>query len=218
MTLIVLIDVLELKSGRACQRHDFYQNLKIGYVWPSFSSVGSLRNKDCSLLLYKDSTTLRERSHMTSAAEGGRGYQNADGCWQGRGGSKPCWRHQKYLDFGKNCFKSSGPITMRETTALIYTPLNWWRVDVYLYYMIAHTIYLTTFSFKLDKINIYCFISVLCRGFFETLTSLLNGGGGLANADVIRGVAQCWQLLTGGRGGGGKICQNLADVICERSL
>ena len=45
-----------------------------------------------------------------------------------------------------------------------------------------------------------------------------GGGGGLANADLIRGggVAQCWQLLSGGRGG--KICQNLADVICERSL
>ena len=36
-----------------------------------------------------------------------------------------------------------------------------------------------------------------------------------------------WQMLTSsggslnaerGRGGGGKICQNLADVICERSL
>ena len=24
-------------------------------------------------------------------------------------------------------------------------------------------------------------------------------------------------MLTEGRGGGGKICQNLADVICERS-
>ena len=51
--------------------------------------------------------------------------------------------------------------------------------------------------------------------------SLYNGGGGV------------WQMLTssGGRsmvtdadrgrpegGGGGKICQNLADVICERSL
>ena len=44
----------------------------------------------------------------------------------------------------------------------------------------------------------------------------MGGGGGLANVDVIRGggVAQCRQLLTGG----GKICQNLADVICERSL
>ena len=27
---------------------------------------------------------------------------------------------QKYLNFGKNCFKSSAPITMRETTALIF--------------------------------------------------------------------------------------------------
>ena len=37
--------------------------------------------------------------------------------------------------------------------------------------------------------------------------------GGLANADVIRGGRS---MLTGGRGD--KICQNLADVICERSL
>ena len=39
-------------------------------------------------------------------------------------------------------------------------------------------------------------------------------GGGLANADVIRGGRS---MLTGGRGGD-KICQNFADVICERSL
>ena len=67
-----------------------------------------------------------------------RGFRNADGCWQGGGkGSKPCWRQQKYLNFGKNCSKSSVPITMRETTALIYSPKL-----------------MTTFSFKLDKINI----------------------------------------------------------------
>ena len=36
--------------------------------------------------------------------------------------------------------------------------------------------------------------------------------GGLANADVIRGGRS---MLTGG---GGKICQNLADVIYEHSL
>ena len=40
------------------------------------------------------------------------------------------------------------------------------------------------------------------------------GGGGLANAVVIRGRGR--SMLT--RGGGGKICQNLADVICERFL
>ena len=38
---------------------------------------------------------------------------------------------QKYFNFGENCFKSSGPITMRETTALIYSPkrsvLSWIR-------------------------------------------------------------------------------------------
>ena len=36
--------------------------------------------------------------------------------------------------------------------------------------------------------------------------------GVLANADVIRGSLNAY------RGEGGKICQNLADVICERSL
>ena len=39
-----------------------------------------------------------------------------------------------------------------------------------------------------------------------------GGGVGLANADVIRGGS-----LNADRGGD-KICQNLADVICERSL
>ena len=40
--------------------------------------------------------------------------------------------------------------------------------------------------------------------------------GGLANADVIRGGRS--MLTVADRGEGGKICQNLADVICERSL
>ena len=39
-------------------------------------------------------------------------------------------------------------------------------------------------------------------GVWQMLTS--SGGGGSLNADSL--------------GGGGKICQNLADVICERSL
>ena len=39
--------------------------------------------------------------------------------------------------------------------------------------------------------------------------------GDLANAD-IRGGGGGRSMLTVGRGG--KICQNLADVICERSL
>ena len=39
---------------------------------------------------------------------------------------------------------------------------------------------------------------------------------GLANADVIRGVRS--MLTVADRGRGGKICQNLAHVICERSL
>ena len=74
---------------------------------------------------------------MTSAAEGvskcGRLHD------KGGRGSKPCLCQQKYLNFGKNCFKSSVPITMRETTTLIiiYSPKL-----------------MTTFSFKLDKINI----------------------------------------------------------------
>ena len=40
--------------------------------------------------------------------------------------------------------------------------------------------------------------------------------GGLANADVIRGGGR--SMPTVADRGGGKICQNLADVICERSL
>ena len=41
-------------------------------------------------------------------------------------------------------------------------------------------------------------------------------GGGLANADVIRGGRSMLTVADRGEGGG-KICQNLADVICERS-
>ena len=63
---------------------------------------------------------------MTSATEG-EGFRNAD-----KGGGGP-----SLADVSKNCFKSSVPITMRETTALIYSPKL-----------------MTTFSFKLDKINI----------------------------------------------------------------
>ena len=55
---------------------------------------------------------------------------------------------------------------------------------------------------------------VYCVG--GSLKNLCNFemGVGLANADVIRGGRS---MLTG-KEGGGKICQNLADVICERSL
>ena len=42
-------------------------------------------------------------------------------------------------------------------------------------------------------------------------------GGGLANADVIGGGGGS-MLTVADRGRGGKICQNLADVICECSL
>ena len=42
-------------------------------------------------------------------------------------------------------------------------------------------------------------------------------GGGLANADVIRGGRSMLTVADRGEGRG-KICQNLADVICERSL
>ena len=55
----------------------------------------------------------------------------------------------------------------------------------------------TKFSFKLDNINIS--FSMSAGGSLKNVT--LEWGG---LADVIRG--------------GGKICQNLADVICERSL
>ena len=41
-------------------------------------------------------------------------------------------------------------------------------------------------------------------------------GGGLANADVIRGGRSMLTVADRGEGGD-KICQNLADVICERS-
>ena len=51
-------------------------------------------------------------------------------------------------------------------------------------------------------------------GSLKNLCHFEMGGGGLTNADVIRGGG----LLNADRGEGGKICQNLADVICERSL
>ena len=74
---------------------------------------------------------------MTSAAEGGGGLKMLTVADKRGGGISLADVRKKYLNFGKNCFKSSGPITMRETTALIYSPL--------------------TFSFKLDKIKIQCF-------------------------------------------------------------
>ena len=49
-------------------------------------------------------------------------------------------------------------------------------------------------------------------GSLKNLCHFEMGGGDLANANVIRG------SLNADRGKGGKICQNLADVICERSL
>ena len=72
---------------------------------------------------------------MTSAAEGGGGFEMLT---RGGGrGSKALLTSAKILKFWQNCFKSSVPYTMRETTALIYSPK------------------LTTkFSFKLYKINI----------------------------------------------------------------
>ena len=47
---------------------------------------------------------------MTSAA-GGRGFKNVDK--GGRRGLSLADVSKKYLNFGKNCFKSSVPITMR---------------------------------------------------------------------------------------------------------
>ena len=44
----------------------------------------------------------------------------------------------------------------------------------------------------------------------------MGGGGGLANADVIKGGGGRLMLTVADRGEG-KIFQNLADVICERS-
>ena len=63
---------------------------------------------------------------MTSAAKGGLKMLTRGG---GGGGSKPCRRQQKYLNFGKK-FKSSVPIIMRETTALIYSPKGAFTYDV----------------------------------------------------------------------------------------
>ena len=51
-------------------------------------------------------------------------------------------------------------------------------------------------------------------GSLKNLCHFEMGGGGLANADVIMGGS----LNADSWGGGDKICQNLADVICERSL
>ena len=51
-------------------------------------------------------------------------------------------------------------------------------------------------------------------GSLKNLCHFEMGGGGLANTDVIRGGRS---MLTVADRGGGKICQNLADVICERS-
>ena len=58
---------------------------------------------------------------MTSAAEWGGGFKMLTVADRGRGLSLADLS-KKYLNFGKNCFKSSGPITIRETTALIYSP------------------------------------------------------------------------------------------------
>ena len=52
-------------------------------------------------------------------------------------------------------------------------------------------------------------------GSLKNLCHFEMGGGGLANADVIRGGRS--MLTVADRGRGDKICQNLADVICERS-
>ena len=67
---------------------------------------------------------------MTSAAEGGGGFKMLTVADKGGGGLS-------LADVSNNCFKSSVPITMRDTTALIYFPKL-----------------MTTFSFKLDKMNI----------------------------------------------------------------
>ena len=75
---------------------------------------------------------------MTSAAEGGGVFEMLTVADKGGGGGLSLADvSKKYLNFGKNCFKSSVPITMRETTALIYSPKL-----------------MTTFCFKLDKISI----------------------------------------------------------------
>ena len=51
---------------------------------------------------------IYESVHIWRQQPRGRGFENAD---KGARGSNPCGRQQKYLNFGKNCFNSSGPIT-----------------------------------------------------------------------------------------------------------
>ena len=116
ISYISKLDVLSLEilfNFELCNEKELFNRHHI-WIWPI-----TLTSAHVNTLLILPVQIQRERSHMTSAAEG---FRNADGCWQGGRGSKPCWRQQKYLNFGKNCFKSSVPITMRETTALIYSP------------------------------------------------------------------------------------------------
>ena len=63
---------------------------------------------------------MYKRSHMTSAAEGGGGFEMLTVADKGGGGLSLADVSKKYLNFDKKCFKSSVPITMREITALIY--------------------------------------------------------------------------------------------------
>ena len=61
--------------------------------------------------------------------------------------------------------------------------------------------------------SVLCSLKNLCH--FE----MGGGGGGVWQMLTSSGGGGCRSMLTeGGGGGGGKICQNLADVICKRSL
>ena len=64
-----------------------------------YSGISPLSATYCKLREYLD-IPLRERSQMTSAAEEG-GFKMLTVADKGGRGSKPCWRQQKCLNFGK---------------------------------------------------------------------------------------------------------------------
>ena len=54
---------------------DFCENTILSKIFKIFGVLANNKNLEAQLKIL-----LRERSHMTSAAEGGRGFRNADGC------------------------------------------------------------------------------------------------------------------------------------------
>ena len=80
---------------------------------------------------------LRERSHMTSAAEGGGGFEMLTVADKGGGGGLSLADVSKNTKILAKIVSNQACLTQRETTALIYSP----KLK-------------TKFSFKLYKINI----------------------------------------------------------------